>query len=142
MHKEYASSKLTEAFRKFLPFVLLVAAAACGPPHENPATQMSQKIREWVPAGTSLAGARQIMVQHQFACSVNSYNSKAEMPNKPSTMRWETGIIVNGRNVPVTNISELNCKGTNDGSSYDVTLTAINNQIDGAITVISHAASP
>lgn len=102
---------------------------------------MSLKAREWVQVGTSLAGAREIMEQHHFACSVNSYNSKAEMPNDPSAIRWDSGIIVNGRNVPVTNISELNCKGPDSGTAYSVTLTAINNQIDGTITVSSHAGS-
>ena len=124
---------------KFLPFILMFALAGCSQP-ENPATQMSHQIQEWVPAGTALASARQIMEQHQFACTVGSYDSKAAMPPGSDTIRWDTGVLKDGRYAALTNLSLLTCSRTETNGSvlvYEATLTVLNGETDSGLTVSS-----
>jgi len=103
---------------------------------DNPASQMNRQIREWVPPGTSLAVARQIMEQHQFACTVASYDSKAAMPPGADTLRWDTGIIRDGKPESVTNFTLLICRRneTNGGVwVYETTLTVLNGETDSRL---------
>ena len=122
---------------KVLPFILMFALIGCVR-RDNPATQMSRQIQRWVPAGTSLAAARQIMEQHHFTCTVDSYDSKAAMPPGADTIRWDTGIFRNGRFGALTNLSLLNCSHshTNGGVfDYEATLTVLNGETDGGVGV-------
>lgn len=124
---------------KLLPFILMFVLAGCSQP-ESPATQMSHQIQEWVPAGTSLAAARQIMEQHQFTCTVGSYESKAAMPPGSDTIRWDTGIIRNGKPAALTNLTLLNCIRTETNGGvwiHEVTLTVLNGKTDSGLTVSS-----
>jgi hypothetical protein len=124
---------------KFLPFILIFALAGCSQP-ENPATQLSHQIQEWVPAGTPLASARQIMEQHQFACTVSSYDSKSAMPSGSDTIRWDTGIIRDGKPAALTNLSLMTCSRTETNGSvlvYEATLTVLNGETDSKLTVSS-----
>src|SRR5208283_4336756 len=117
---------------KLLPFILMFALAGCSQP-DNPAKQMSHQIQEWVPAGTSLASARQNMEQHQFACTVGSYDCKAAMPPGSDTIRWDTGIIRDGKPAALTNLSLLTCNRTETNGRvlvYEATLTVLNGETD------------
>ena len=67
---------------KLLTFILMLALVGCGS-RESRDKQTAQQIRQWVPQWTSLQTTRQIMEQHQFACSIISYDSVAQMTNSP-----------------------------------------------------------
>lgn len=97
---------------------------------------------EWfgIPAGISLASARQIMEQHQFACTVGSYDSKVAMPPGSDAIRWDTGIIRDGKPAALTNLTLLTCSRseTNEGDwVYEATLTVLNGKTDSHLTVSS-----
>jgi hypothetical protein len=73
-------------------------------PPELPRT--TRKILEFVPFGTSLEAARQIMTQHQFSCSVDSYTNPAQTPNSAI---WNRPFVKGGLRLAVTNVSRLTC---------------------------------
>jgi hypothetical protein len=61
--------------------ILLVALCGCSRAErlsEQPSKAASQ-IESWVPLGTSLSDARQIMQQHRFTCSVVTNGSFEEL---------------------------------------------------------------
>jgi hypothetical protein len=127
---------------KILPFMLVVALVGCGrsddPGVPQTTSYMERQIQEWIPAGTPLAVAMQIMEQHHFACRVASYDSKAAMPPGSGTIRWDTGIIRSGKAAAVTNLSLLTCSRSipNGGASvYEVILTVLNGETDRALTI-------
>src|SRR5580704_6699506 len=121
---------------KIFSIILLVALVGCSR-SETPsqASQMSQQIEHWVPKGTSVSKARQIMDQHQFVCTVGSYDSKAAMPSGSDPLWWEIGsfISANGRTLRVTNVTLLTCTRTdtnNDVWAYEATFTGVDGEFD------------
>ena len=105
---------------------------------ENPATKMSHQVHQWVPDGTPLVAARQIMEQHQFTCTIDSYTNQAAMYDSAKG-QWKD-IVFDYWNSTVTNISILKFHMTNStelNGKYSVTLRAINGRIDGPMTVVS-----
>ena len=122
---------------KSLPFILMIALVGCSK-SEVPATHMSQRIQQWVPNETTMESARQIMEQHQFACSVQSHTNMAAMTQDTAAYLWQTGIKRNGKSEAVTNMCLLNCRWTDSSDHsrlYDVTLRVINGETDGPLTV-------
>jgi hypothetical protein len=122
---------------KIFPIILLVALIGCRR-SETPtrASQMSRQIQQWVPKGTSVSAARQIMEQHQFVCTVGAYDSRAAMPAGSDPLWWDVGafISINGKTLPVTNVTILTCRrtATNSGVwAYDATLTGVDGEFDG-----------
>ena len=128
---------------KTLPFILLVALLGCSHSESpNPATRMSQQLQQWVPKGTPVSTARQLMEQHQFVCTVGSYDSRAAMPPGSDQGWWAVGSFItsDGKTVPVTNITILTCKRadtTNDVCSYEAILTSVDGEFDGTYLVSS-----
>jgi hypothetical protein len=57
--------------------------------------------------GTPLEAARQIMTQHQFICSVDSFTNPAQMSNSAI---WNTPFVKGGQRLAVTNVSRLKCQ--------------------------------
>lgn len=131
---------------KGLPFILLVALVGCSrPAPPNMASQMSQQIQQWIPKGTPVATVRQVMAQHQFACLVNSYDSRAAMPLGSDPKWWDDGNYgtSGGTSLPVTNVTILTCKraaNTNEVWAYDTTFTAVNGEFDGSYLVSARRA--
>ena len=98
---------------KTLPFILLLALVGCNRSgQEAMLTQSSEQVRQWVPMGTSLATARQTMEQHQYNCSVTSFNSVEEMqrvlPNDIGI--WKEMVIRDQVIHAITNVTYLECK--------------------------------
>ena len=126
---------------KLLSFILLVALVGCSRQVPlNTASQMSQQIQQWIPKGTRVAAVQQIMEQHQFVCTVGSYDSRAAMPPGSDPKWWDVGsyITSGGKTLPVTNVTILTCKRadtTNDVWAYDATLTAVDGEFDGSYLV-------
>ena len=120
---------------KALPFILLVVLIGCSRT-QTPSlgSQMNQQIQEWVPKGTSVAAARQIMEQHQFVCTVGSYDSKAAMPPGSDPLWWDAGSY---RGMPVTNVTILTCKRVESNMTYYATLSAVNGEIDGPYNLVA-----
>jgi uncharacterized protein YcfL len=96
---------------KTLLFILVFALVGCSH-SEPPAKDLATELIEWIPAGSSLASVRQIMEQHQFVCSIVSYNDVNAMSNtNPNAFSWTQSFIHNsGISEPVTNITTLNCE--------------------------------
>jgi hypothetical protein len=125
---------------KILPIILLVTLIGCSRSETpDPASQMSQQIQHWVPKGTSVAAARQILEQHQFVCTVGSYDSRAAMPPGSDPLWWDVGSFVgrDGKTMPVTNVTILTCKLDNTNEAYDATLSTVNGETDGRYNVSS-----
>jgi hypothetical protein len=126
---------------KILPYILLVALIGCSRSEKpNPASQMSQQIQQWVPKGTPVAAARQIMEQHQFVCAVGSYDSKAAMPPGSDPLWWDVGGFISrdGKTLPVTNVTILTCTRADTNSvawSYYATLVTADGEFDGRFLV-------
>ena len=76
-----------------------------GNPSESEST--SSQIIELVPFGTPLEAARQIMTQHQFSCSVDSYTNPAQMSNSSI---WNHPFVKDGQRLAVTNVARLRCE--------------------------------
>jgi hypothetical protein len=115
---------------KILPIILLVALIGCSRSETpNLASQRSQEIQRWVPKGTSVTAARQIMEQHQFVCTVSSYDSRAAMPPGSDPLWWDVGSFIgrDGKTMPVTNVTILDFKQTNCSAR----LSAVNGETDG-----------
>jgi hypothetical protein len=80
------------------------------------------------------------MEQYQFTCTVGSYDSKAAMPPGSDTIKWDTGIIRDGKPAALTNLTLLNCSRseTNEGVwVYEATLTVLNGETDSHLIVSS-----
>jgi len=130
---------------KILPFVLLFAITGCSRP-ENPATQVSREIQQWIPVGTPLVAAQKILEQHQYVFSIDSYANQQEMNGSVAGSKkdssfdyWHTGVFRNGKTEAVTNICILSCRRIITGDQhgdYHVTLRSINGQIEGPVTVV------
>jgi len=75
---------------------------------------MGDELHQWIPADTSLASARQIMEQHQYACSVVSYDTLNSITNNSNAVQWTKDFIQNHASEVVTNISVLDCDIPND----------------------------
>ena len=88
---------------------------------------MGEQISQWVPNGTPIASARQIMEQHQFVCSVVSYTNAEQMAGSADAVFWKTIVTRNGQHFAVTNISYLECKTP----QCDITFTVINGEVSG-----------
>ena len=101
---------------KTLPLVLLLALVGCSRSENNlKLLQTSEKVSQWVPMGTSLAVARQTMEQHQFACTVSSYDSREQMQKEwpKDTAIWNERIIKDRVIQDVKNVTYLQCKQGN-----------------------------
>jgi hypothetical protein len=133
-------------FMKALPFILFVTLVGCSrQAPTNVALQMSEQLQQWIPKGTPVAAARQIMEQHQFACTIGSYDSRAAMPSGSDPKWWDDGsyITSGGKTLSVTNVTILTCKRadtTNDVWAYDATLTAVDGEFDGTYLVSANRA--
>jgi hypothetical protein len=93
---------------KLLPFILLFSLLGCG--HRELASERAtRQIQQWVPAGTPIAAARQIMEHHRFTCLVTSYTNKQGMVQgtveDADAHYWDTHLWVGGTAVAVTNIT-------------------------------------
>jgi len=81
----------------------------------QPAHRPGDQVLKWVPWGTSLESARQIMEQHEFTCSVVTYDGPEQMTNtaQADAVLWNTVEITNGVTYRVTNVAHLKCVKTN-----------------------------
>jgi hypothetical protein len=92
---------------KTLTLILLLALIGCSR-SESPAQKASKQIQQWIPTGTSLASARQIVEQHGFTCSTISYDSMKAITNDPDAIQWTKEFILKHQKTEVvTNISVL-----------------------------------
>ena len=98
---------------KTLPFILLLALIGCSH-SESPAQKASKQIQQWIPAGTPLASARQIVEQHGFAYSIISYDSMEAITNDPDAIQWAREFRLSHKTEAVTNISVLKSDWTDD----------------------------
>lgn len=125
------------------PLIFLVLLIGCSHTERTaPAALMRQQIQQWIPKGTSVTAACRIMEQHEFSCTVHSYDSIAAMPPGPDKAWWNAGTHTNGNILTsVTNVTLVSCKRaatTNDIQEYNVKLTAVNGDINGRVTVWAH----
>ena len=117
---------------KLLPFILMLALAGCGN-RESRDKQMAQQINQWVPMWTSLQTTRQIMEQHQFACSTISYDSIDQMSNSHGEAfrdeydLWTKFVDQKGKTQTVTNITHLKCQT----AKFDVLFIIVNDKETG-----------
>jgi hypothetical protein len=98
---------------KTLPLILLLAFVGCDRSGQDALLRKtSADVQQWVPMGTSLAVARQTMEQHQFTCSVSSYDSLEQMQReRPKDIEvWKEKIIRDHVIQPITNVTYLECK--------------------------------
>ena len=98
---------------KTLPFILLLALVGCDRSGQDAMLRKtSEEVRQWVPMGTSLAVARQTMEQHQYSCSVSSYDSLEQMQReRPKDIEiWSEKIIRDHVIQSITNVTYLECK--------------------------------
>jgi hypothetical protein len=108
---------------KILPFILVFALCGCGC-SKSPAAKMGDDLRQWIPTGTSLQAARQIMEQHQYVCVVESYDNVKSITNKLSAddlnaVQQTQFYMQDPRNETVTNISILRCDWTDSKDRYN-----------------------
>ena len=123
------------ATMKALAVILLFALVGCGE-RERASDRLQRQIHEWIPAGTPLISAQQIMEQQQFSCSIASYTNKQAMIKDGSedldAHWWDTSLREDGKSVSVTNITHLEFKKTN---AWGV-LTYINGRYSGGLRVM------
>ena len=111
---------------KILPFILVIALIGCSC-SKSPAKKMAKELPQWIPTGTSLVAARQIMEQHQYVCSVVSYDNVGAINNKPhldaadlDAVQWtQVYMQRSGESEPATNISILRCDWTDSNDKYN-----------------------
>jgi hypothetical protein len=74
-------------------------------------TKTSAQVLQWVPMGTSLASARQTIEEHQFSCSVSSYDSLEQMKlERPKDIGiWKEEVIRDHVIQAITNVTYLEC---------------------------------
>ena len=99
--------------RKTLPFILLLALVGCDrTAQEAILGKQSEQVRQWVPIGTALAKAQETMEQHQYRCSVISFDSVKQMqqvlPNDIGI--WKETVIRDQVIQAITNVTYLECK--------------------------------
>jgi hypothetical protein len=121
-----ADRPTTSHVMKLLPYILLFVLVGCGP-SELQTRKLSEQISQLVPDGTPLASARQIMEQHQFTCSVVSYEKQSQTTNSADAILWTTFVVRDGLRQAVTNITHLECKA----SRRRVTITVVNGTTHG-----------
>ena len=111
--------------------VLMMMLVGCGRPARQTEKVMlmhtNDLVLKWVPMGSSLGLARQNMEQHQFKCSVVSYNSAAEMKEPGATNIWKGTVFRNGVSSAVTNVTRLQCKK----GPVEVDFTLVNGETKG-----------
>ena len=98
---------------KTLPLIVLLAIVGCSRSGQDALlTQSTAQVRQWVPLGTSLTTARQTMEEHQYRCSVASFNSVEEMQRVlPSDVGiWKETVIRDRVKHAITNVTYLECK--------------------------------
>jgi hypothetical protein len=98
---------------RILPFVMLLALVGCDDSEQEAMLRKTSKqVEQWIPMGTSLAVARQTMEQHQFRCSVASYDSVEQMKLvRPEEIGiWKESVIRDHVMQDVTNVTDLECK--------------------------------
>jgi len=110
-------------FMKTLPFILLFALVGCSR-SSSPSIKMGGELHEWIPVGTTLQAARQIMEQHQYVCAVESYDDVKAITNKMSAydldaVQWTQVYMQDSKNEAVTNISVLVCDWTDTKDRYN-----------------------
>ena len=119
---------------KYLPLILMFAIFGCGRTG-SPSEDLNQQILEWVPAGTPLSSARQILEQHQFTCTVVSYtNMEAMVRDHQDAFPFTTGVLRDGKIQAVTNVSILHFKS----QKAEGRLTSVNSQFTGDLIVMTH----
>ncbi len=95
---------------------------------------MGKQLSQWVPYGTPMASARQIMESHGFTCSTVSFDSLAQMTNRDDAIRdgpmWKVILQRDGFRQAVTNLSYLDCKRTNT-TTCDVRFILLNGEVEG-----------
>jgi len=122
---------------KALYIIALLAAAGCSQP-ESQVSHLSQ-IKQWMPDGSSLASARQVMEQHQYSCSVTCFDSREKMPAVLGADKslWDHGVLKNNKVETATNISLLTCRSIQTNSdgvwAYEATLTFVNDKLSGSL---------
>ena len=62
-----------------LAFVLAVAGCAHDDRLSEQPTTATAQVQSWIPVGTSLADAQQIMEQHHFTCSIMTNSSFGDL---------------------------------------------------------------
>jgi hypothetical protein len=97
---------------KILPFVLLVALIGCSRSQPS-ALLTTDELWQWVPVGTSLDSARKTMEQHQFTCSVISYDKPEQMGGDREASIFGSLVVKDGVQQVVTNLSYLVCTQSN-----------------------------
>lgn len=107
---------------KTLLIILSFCLLGCGCSKQR--HTMGDQILQWIPFGTSLESARQIMEQHQFTCTLVSYDRVEQMTNNPDAVLWKTMVVRNDQRFAVTNVSYLECKK----EQWDYTLTLVNGE--------------
>ena len=111
---------------KIILFVLLLALVGCS--QKDPeVVKMGKQVLKWVPNGTPLLSARQIMEQQHFICSVVSYTNANQMVGKKDAALWNTIVTRGDQHFTVTNISYLDCKTEH----CSVRFTVLNGQTAG-----------
>jgi len=111
---------------KTVALILLGVLTGCGNPKSR-AEKMGEQISQWVPYGTPLVSARQIMERQGFVCSVTSYTNAEQMSSSPDAVLWKTIVTRDGQHFAVTNISHLECKR----AQCEITFTVINGEVSG-----------
>lgn len=120
---------------KVVPFVLLLAFVGCDHSRGDAMLRKtSEQVEQWVPMGTSLGAARQAMEQHQFTCSVSSYDTVEQMKAaKPREIGiWNTSVIRDHCSQFVTNVTDMECKQ----GQLVVLLRLVNGQTMGISTAL------
>jgi hypothetical protein len=88
-------------------FTLAVMLAASGCSHDDKlsmqSAQAAKQIQSWVQIGTSLTDAQQIMMQHQFTCSVMTNSSFGDLTN--------ADFLFCGRSVPDSKLTPMAIRG-------------------------------
>ena len=107
-----------------LPLILMIFLIGCSHPESN-SQKLGEQIQKWVPFGTSLEEAQKTMEQHQFTCSVVSYENAAQMSNSPDAVAWKTTVVRNNQSFKVTNVSHLVCEKLRCSFTFSV----VNGQI-------------
>ena len=102
---------------KTLPLLLLLSCLGCDhSARDLKLRQASEQARQWVPFGTPPELAQKTMEQHQFSCSVHSYDSVEQMQKeRPEQIEvWKQEVIRDHIIQPVKNVTDFECKNENE----------------------------